>query len=286
MCIALLTTSHPSYALIVLDNRDAVHARPTQPATFWNAPQSHILAGRDMQASEQGTWFGITREGRLAVLTNFHEPAVEEVGKKSRGMVTREWLEGREEVRGFAKRISGEKAMSGFSLVVGEARKDVELMVVSNREPGMVRRIAGERDGIYGLSNSLYGEEWPKVKLGRSLVAEALRQSTDGEDEAELVKRLFRVLETDTCGDMTGATKEQIGEALQNTILVPTVDLSGSEGAVDGAPGQPYGTTQQTVMLVGHDGKVTFVEKTLHGTDTSLSGTTKRYTFQIQGWSD
>lgn len=44
--------------------------RPTQPAHFWPDHPS-ILAGRDVL--RQGTWLGVTRTGRVALLTNYRE---------------------------------------------------------------------------------------------------------------------------------------------------------------------------------------------------------------------
>lgn len=44
--------------------------RPTKEAHFWDdAPE--ILAGRDLKGG--GTWLGITKTGRFALLTNFRE---------------------------------------------------------------------------------------------------------------------------------------------------------------------------------------------------------------------
>ena len=43
--------------------------RPTQPLTWWLG--DGILGGRDGQAG--GTWLAATRNGRVALLTNFRE---------------------------------------------------------------------------------------------------------------------------------------------------------------------------------------------------------------------
>lgn len=68
MCIVLLTTAHPKYALIVLDNRDEFILRPTSRPHWWTTKAStigtptphqdgddtteedaqHILASRDL----------------------------------------------------------------------------------------------------------------------------------------------------------------------------------------------------------------------------------------------
>lgn len=47
-----------------------VSCRPTQPAHFW-PDEPCLLAGRD--ALRKGTWLGVTKSGRFALLTNYRE---------------------------------------------------------------------------------------------------------------------------------------------------------------------------------------------------------------------
>ena len=58
------------YVLIAANNRDEYFDRPTQPVHFW-PDQPSILAGRDTMREERGTWMGVSKAGRFAVLTNF-----------------------------------------------------------------------------------------------------------------------------------------------------------------------------------------------------------------------
>lgn len=131
MCIVLLTTAHPKYALIVLNNRDEFILRPTSRPHWWttkvstpaqngqptttttsSAPDActkegkegkedpgaqHVLSSRDLLRAEQGTWLGITRAGHLAVLTNYRElepgsGAPSVSGTRSRGAIVNAWL--------------------------------------------------------------------------------------------------------------------------------------------------------------------------------------------------
>ena len=71
MCLILfLYNKHPGYRLILAANRDEFYDRPTTPMAFWDdAPD--VLAGRDLKGS--GTWLGITKNGRIAAITNFRE---------------------------------------------------------------------------------------------------------------------------------------------------------------------------------------------------------------------
>ena len=52
-------------------HRDEFLRTPTLPLNWWE--EAPILAGRDLQAG--GTWLGVSRDGRLAALTNYRDPA-------------------------------------------------------------------------------------------------------------------------------------------------------------------------------------------------------------------
>ena len=73
MCILLVTTAHPDYPLILLSNRDEFLSRPTAAAEWWEEDGKSVLSGRDLRHASHGTWLGLTKEGRIACLTNFRE---------------------------------------------------------------------------------------------------------------------------------------------------------------------------------------------------------------------
>ncbi|KAH8887590.1 hypothetical protein GQ53DRAFT_655570 [Thozetella sp. PMI_491] len=193
MCIVLLTTSHPDYALIVIDNRDEFILRPTSRPHWWKphndvpngAPAQgvDILSSRDLQRKEQGTWLGITRQGNFAVLTNYREggndhPSVS--GTRSRGAMVTAWLaaDPEEPTTKFVSRMLEEgatKGVGGFSLICGKLRRRrtgggegengasaaqtlAPMAIVSNRHEtaDAVPWICGERGEVHGLSNMVY----------------------------------------------------------------------------------------------------------------------------------
>src|SRR5439155_24852527 len=81
MCLALLAlAAHPRFAVVIAANRDEYHARPALPAAWWD---EGWLAGRDLTGG--GTWLGVTRKGRWAVITNVREPGQHNPNAPSRG---------------------------------------------------------------------------------------------------------------------------------------------------------------------------------------------------------
>ena len=69
MCLAIVALdAHPRYRVVIAANRDEFHARPAAPAHWWT---SGILGGQDLIGG--GAWFGVTRSGRWALVTNYRE---------------------------------------------------------------------------------------------------------------------------------------------------------------------------------------------------------------------
>ena len=86
MCLALIALdAHPRVPLLIAANRDEFHARAAAPAHWW---ADGALAGVDLEAG--GTWFGVTRPGRWALVTNYREGVPRDPNAPSRGgLVTR-----------------------------------------------------------------------------------------------------------------------------------------------------------------------------------------------------
>ena len=73
MClVALAWKTHPRWQLVMAGNRDEFHARPTAALAAWPAPDTGLLAGRDLRSG--GTWAGVGPGGRMAVVTNVRDP--------------------------------------------------------------------------------------------------------------------------------------------------------------------------------------------------------------------
>lgn len=242
MCILLLTTAHPSYALILVDNRDEFILRPTSRPAWWPHPAGHdVLSARDLQRAEKGTWMGMTADGSLAVLTNYSEPPVADPAHpvhaiRSRGGMVTHWLgaPAGETTEETLRRLvdAGVKSVGGFSMLCGKLRRRGDgiapLAIVSNRSEhaGDVHWVGGERGQVAALSNAVYGEgeEWPKLQNGKELLSEAVREAVEGGDDEEgLVERLFGVLDTDTLPIDPGASISDAVPVLRQSIFIPPI---------------------------------------------------------------
>ncbi|MDJ0840508.1 MAG: NRDE family protein [Acidobacteriota bacterium] len=161
MCIAFLAYQKvPGRPLILAANRDEYFARPTQPMHFWeDAP--YILAGRDLRAG--GTWLGISRKGRLALVTNYREFQRDHEAP-SRGGLVRDVLEGMDLDAFNAKLKIDGHFYHGFNLIYGTVDR---LFYFSNRAVGGPIQL---KPGIHGLSNALLDTPWPKIRLGKELM--------------------------------------------------------------------------------------------------------------------
>uniref|UniRef100_A0AC34R8G5 Transport and Golgi organization protein 2 n=1 Tax=Panagrolaimus sp. JU765 TaxID=591449 RepID=A0AC34R8G5_9BILA len=78
------------YKLIILNNRDEVLARKTSTLAWENG----ILCGRDEQAQDRGTWFGVTKQGKVGVLLSITQPVHEKNhDAPSRGAIVPKYLQ-------------------------------------------------------------------------------------------------------------------------------------------------------------------------------------------------
>ena len=157
MCLILLSfQEHADYKLIVAANRDEFYSRPTAPATFWE--NENLLAGKDLEAG--GTWMGITRDGRISMLTNYRDLSSIKDNPPSRGSLVTDYLKSEMDARHYLEQVSERGSeYNGFNIISGNVN---ELHYYGNYQKG-VQQIAS---GVHGLSNALFNTDWPKVDRG------------------------------------------------------------------------------------------------------------------------
>jgi uncharacterized protein with NRDE domain len=239
MCLLLMALDrHSTYPLILLANRDEYYERATASARFWEEAPS-VLAGRDLRAG--GTWLGITRNGRIAAVTNYRDPSALKEGAPSRGRLVSDFLLGQKEPMEYLDSLDREaEKYNGFNLIIGDKG---QLYWYSNRGHG----VQSLGSGVYGLSNHLLDTPWPKVIRGK----DALTSLFSGQ-RAPSLEELFHILADRTLADDESLPHTGV-ELEWERILSPIFIKSPT-----------YGTRSSTVVLIDAENRVTFVEKTFN----------------------
>lgn len=209
----------------------------------------------------------------------------------------------------------GLKGVGGFTLVCG--RVGEPLAVISNRTPNVegITWIAEDQEETIGLSNAAFANRsWPKVISGEKLMSSAIKDNVaNGASKSDLIADMFHLLSIDTLPKRAqGMGWESYVKELRNSIFIPAIGGEGADNMSaqdlaaaasnqqvsakdekqqrkqsDGQSGV-YGTQKQIVMLVDHQGKATFVERTLYdvaGRTTTDEDRDWTFEFDIQRWS-
>ncbi|MDR7131208.1 uncharacterized protein with NRDE domain [Algoriphagus sp. 4150] len=178
MClVAFSWKSHPTYPLIISANRDEFFERPTQAMHHW---ESGFYAGKDMRSG--GTWFGIHPNGRWSLLTNYRDFIHQRESKISRGKLVQNFLESQIDPEAYLEEIEQNKALyDGFNLLVSDENR---LFYYSN----FGEEIKEILPGVYGLSNGLIHDPWPKSQLAKLQLEQLLTQQFDEDNLLEILK--------------------------------------------------------------------------------------------------
>ncbi len=191
MClIALALRQHPRLPLVIAANRDEFIARPALPLQWWSPTDDDrtILAGRDLESG--GTWLGLSRAGRLAVITNVREPHRTDPSATSRGHLVPQWLSTDESFDSFWQRSSTSRH-NGFNLIAADLRRG-EWHWASNRSATS----QALSDGYHTVSNALLDTAWPKTVALKQALRAALddARSAPGATVAAVAEQLFSAL--------------------------------------------------------------------------------------------
>lgn len=240
---------------------------------------------------------GVTKQGKVAVLTNYREDTSSEaIGQYSRGRIVNSWLTSppseRQTTHDFVQSMVASpeaKQVGGFSLICGHINEP--LAIVSNRSSDMdhITWVASEKGQTRGLSNtSVDDRSWPKIIDGERLMQEAIEGHIQAEeDEEALLERLLEVLSTDTLPRLSGQkqTIDTYVKLLRKSIFIPVIgaDEDPDQSAESAAAriedetkeptaalagpnytSGPYGTQKQTILLARPDGRVRYFERTLY----------------------
>ncbi|KAI0926979.1 hypothetical protein AcW1_007650 [Taiwanofungus camphoratus] len=278
MCVAFWSLEHPRYALILCSNRDEYLSRPTAKAHFHSfgsinngtSDESSVLSGRDLLAG--GTWVGVSRTGRVTLLTNITEPP----GKyeTSRGSLTSTFLlpksPGRTLQYEVADIVAQNAKFAGFNLLLlspsrltdmdGTRNLSLDAAFLTNFGGGgaiTARNLSNEERRCGGMSNGIDRQgasDWPKVKRGIQALDHVLNSMSEDINETKFVEDLFQLL------TWTSDPAPIDRSALRNTIQVEPILVPKVQSG-DHIAHVYYGTRLSTVILIRRDGSVMFVER-------------------------
>jgi uncharacterized protein with NRDE domain len=168
MCIAAFALDVGPYAAVIASNRDEWLHRPAQAMAWW--PDTEILAGKDLTAG--GTWLGLTKSGRFALVTNIRGSNLDEKQyPNSRGKLPIDWLNSNLTLAAFTESLQRSAAnYAGYNIVYGNLR-DRTLQHFNNQERFANTLSKGQ---IHGLSNASLDTPWPKLVHLKSALSNIL----------------------------------------------------------------------------------------------------------------
>jgi uncharacterized protein with NRDE domain len=235
MCVlAFAWKVHPRWRLLLVGNRDELHARRSAPLARWPDADG-IIAGRDLEAG--GTWMGVREPGRACVVTNVRDPQAAHDGL-SRGLLVADFLRGADDAAQHAVGLAANAARyRPFNLLLFDIE---DARFVSNSPAVRERAIPA---GVHGLSNGDLDAPWPKLRRATSALRDWLDAGVDG----------FGTL-LDAFTDETVAPDD----ALPDTGVGVEVERQLSPVFVRGAR---YGTRATTLIALGHGGGGCIIER-------------------------
>lgn len=233
MCLAAFAlNAHPRFPLVIAANRDEFFARPANAMHWWQAGDTEVLGGRDLSAG--GTWFGLTRTGRLALLTNVREPGRQQADAPSRGALVVDWLTSALAAPAFVRALH--PGYNGFNLVMADLSQGAWHWF-SNRAEGPLAL----GDGVHGLSNAALDTPWPKTTGLKAALARALAGAPHAEG---LASQLFADLADDHVAPDAALPDTGVGLARERLLSPRFVRMTGPEGGE-----AVYGTRCSTVLV-------------------------------------
>jgi uncharacterized protein with NRDE domain len=266
MCIVVFHWSPDSDSPLTLaSNRDEFFVRPTLGMHWWD--DAPILAGRDLKGD--GTWLGVTRSGRFALLTNVRNPALRKAAAPSRGELVKQFLSGAATPESFLGSLAERlHAFEGFNVLCGDVGGGTRraLMFLNSTE-GRVRALNA---GIYALSNASLDTPWPKVLRIKSEFTQAMQL----QEQSIRQQRIEQLLRDETRADTRELPHTGIPPDWEQALSSIFIRHANDDGALP-----VYGTRASTLLHVSEN-KI-LVSETQH-TETQVNAQTSRYDFTIE----
>ena len=254
MClVAVAWRVHPRWQLALIANRDEAHARPSAEAGF-DPEAPEVFGGRDLV--QGGGWLQVSRDGRLAAVTNVRAGRGAETAPRSRGWLVRDFVRGRVDAVGFTAALDAQAGDYGrFNLLLHDG---AQLVCASNHPAFGAGPVA---PGMHAMSNGGFDAPWPKgVFATRALQAWLASPLADtAAPAADTIEPLFTALRDTTRAPDADLPDTGVGIELERMLSPPFV--------LDAT----YGTRCSSVVLIGA-WELLFAERR-YGADGAATGT-------------
>lgn len=244
MCLVLCAINqHPQFPLIILSNRDEFYQRSSMAADYW-PDQQRIFAGQDLV--KHGTWLGVNRGGRVALVTNYRDPVAYRSSMMSRGLLVRDYLASPDSLSTSAYLEQVDRNVehyNAFNLLLGTPG---ELYYYASR----TRDIKKLEDGLYGLSNALLDTPWYKVERAKNHFRRVQNDLSAIQDRNIISERLYPILLD---------TQQAPEHDLPDTGVGPVLETWLSSAFIN-IEGRGYGTVCSSILMFDKNG-IAFFEK-------------------------
>ena len=263
MCITFFYVNRApaagSFRLVVAFNRDENLDRVTEPVRW----KDGVLCGRDMTpGKEGGTWLGISRSGRVGMLTNITTGKFAVKDAKGRGHLVIDYLQNDDlTAQEYLNKVAESTAKySPFNLCLFEPRRDgsraYDAHYYCRGAEGHPVESEGPRpipSGVTGLSNHPRSRPFQKTEHGEKMMKRLVSEAaTDTSDKTLLIRRLYSLLMDNEKQYPDAQMSSQCGGDEELVQDLSSIFVT--------APERNYGTRMQTIVLVDYEGNVTFEE--------------------------
>lgn len=229
--------------LTLLSNRDEFYQRPSLNAHFWpDAPG--IYAGRDQE--KQGTWLGVSKQGRFSAVTNFRETGAAAPELRSRGEIVSKFLSSQVSARAYAENLQEQfEHYPGFNALCFDGE---QLLYLSNRAKQAYKVL---NEGIYGLSNGVINSAWPKVtRLKQAFLEELAKQEhMQASDNTDTDGRLLALLQDREIAEDHALPDTGVGLAVER--MLSSIYITSPN----------YGTRTSTLLRLNKAGEFSVTER-------------------------
>lgn len=251
MClIALALRRHFDYPLVLVANRDELHARPTAAAGV-DPDLPDLYGGRDLV--QGGGWLMVSRHGRLAAVTNVRVRPLDATRPRSRGALVRGFVSGTSDVDAFLDTVSPVAGEHGpFNLVLWDGHS----LAYASNHPRFARHPVAP--GLHAVSNGAFDAPWPKSNLASRALANWLDGDLPADARNADVSPLLAALADETPARDAELPDTGVGLELERRLSPPFVR------------DPVYGTRCSSIVLVQEHG-IRFVERRF-GSDAAVLG--------------